>query len=390
MRIRYRVPSQAHVHLTVSRPDDNWRSVRTVDLGKQGAGTHEWSWDGRNQSGKRVIDQRYVIRVYDSVPGRRTARSAKKVQVDTDLEVVLRAPTYGDALGAPARVFPRTTVVTDTLDLAARTDEKKLTSLELVVRNSRGGVVRRADVAEPVLSLTTGDVLGHGRTVAWAAVRGGKPLPSGRYTAVVRGLDRAGNAGRSETVRIWVSDDELEWREKTVTVAPADSVVGPCTWDGSSGCGDYTYCGRVVASGLFPGGLSYRSAECTRSPGSIETQPFAASSHMLEVPEATGVRGLAAVRVAFSGAPTVAGEPDLGSLGVYGVPVPGAASVVEGTSGRSDWVEEPRWGEGRAEDPIDGEPQRDPAALWGFGTGGTDSVDVATFTVDVRYLAVRE
>ena len=35
-------------------------------------------------------------------------------------------------------------------------------------------------------------------------------------------------------------------------------------------------------------------------------------------------------------------------------------------------------------------PQRDPAVLWGFGTSGASSVDVATFTVDVRYLAVAD
>lgn len=392
LSVRYRVPFEAHVYLAIRRQGESWKAVRTVDLGTQAAGTHEWTWDGRGTSGTRVGDQRYVIGVCDSVPGNEAARASTRVEVDTVLQAVLHAPTYGDELGAPARVFPRTTVVTDTLDLTAYSPEDKLASLELVIRNSRGGVVRRAEVAEPLMSAPNIGVHGqvHGRTVAWAAVRGGKPLPSGRYTAVVRGRDKAGNSGSSETVRIWVSADKLEWQESTVTVAPADSLVGPCTWDGSSGCGDYTYCGHVVDSSLFPGGLSYRSAECTPSPGSIQTQPLAVAAHMLEVPDATGVRGLDAVRVSFTGAPIVAGEPDVGTLGVYGAAVPGAASVVEGTSGQSAWVEEPRWGEGLAEDPIDGEPQRDPAVLWGFSTAGTDSVDVASFTVDVRYLAVRD
>ena len=35
---------------------------------------------------------------------------------------------------------------------------------------------------------------------------------------------------------------------------------------------------------------------------------------MVEVPETTGVRGLAAVRVSFVGAPTTAGESDTGTL----------------------------------------------------------------------------
>ena len=392
LTIRYRVPAEAHVHLAVSRADDRLHPVRIVDLGEQPAGRHVWQWDGRNQSGKRVVDQGYAISVYDAAPSGQAARASKKVQVDTTFWAELSVPTYGAELGAPARVFPRTTVVTDTLDLTAYSEEKKLISLELVIRNRRGRVVRRADVADPRSTTNTG-VHGHGRTVEWAAVRGGKPLPSGRYTAIVVGQDKAGNSGRSEPVKIWVSADKLEWQEKTVTVAPDASVVGPCEYDGGNGCGEYTPCGRVVASGLFPGGLSYRSAECATPPVNLQTQSAAAAAHMLEVPEATGVRGLAAVRVAFTGAPTTAGEPDTGKLVVSGTYAPAphpTTSIVEGTSGQSAWVEEPRWGEGLAEDVNYGYPQRDPAVLWGFSTRGTDSVDVASFTVDVRYLAVAE
>lgn len=391
LSIRYRVPDETHVYLTVSRADDRLRHLRTVDLGTQTAGTHEWTWDGRNQSGKRLLDQRYVVSVYDHAPTGQAARAYKKVQVDTTFWAELSAPTYGAELGAPARVFPRTTVVTDALDLAAYSEEKKLTSLELVIRNGKGRVVRRADVAEPRRS-TNGYLYGHGRTVEWAAVRGGKPLPSGRYTAVVVGQDKAGNSGRTDAVKIWVSADKLEWQEKTVTVAPDGSTVGPCEYDSGMGCGDYTFCGRVVPSGLFTGGLSYRSAECATPPTNLQTQAVAHATHMLEIPEATGVRGLAAVRVAFTGAPTTAGEPDTGTLVVDGTysPAPDpTTSVVKGTSGQSAWVEEPRWGEGLAENVADGLPQRDPAVLWGFSTYGTDSVDVASFTVDVRFLAVQ-
>ena len=392
LTIRYRVPATTHISITVSPARNTGDPVRTVDLGEQSAGTHEWTWNGRNQSGKRVRDQAYVIRlVYPGAPGGQAGRLSKKVQVDTTFSAKLITKTYGAEPGTPARVFPRTTVVTDTLDLTAYSEEKKLTSLELVIRNGKGRVVRRADVSEP-RSTTNGFFHGHGRTLEWAAVRGGKPLPSGRYTAVVVGQDKAGNTGRSEQLKIWVSADKLEWQEKTVTVAPDASVVGPCEYDGGSGCGDYTFCGRVVASGLFPGGLSYRSAECTTPPTNLQTQAVASASHMLEVPEATGVRGLAAVRVAFTGAPTTAGEPDTGKLVVYGThsPAPNpTTSIVEGTSGQSAWVEEPSWGEGLAGDVAYGYPQRDPAVLWGFSTSGTDSVDVASFTVDVRYLAVQ-
>ena len=384
LAIRYRLPERTHVRFTISPASDSRRPVRRVDLGEQPAGTHTWTWNGRNQSGKQVFDQAYVIRMYDVDPTTwQRPRALKKVQVDTILRTELTAPTYGDEPGAPARVFPRTTVVTDTLDLRATSEEKKLVSLELTIRNSRGRVVRRADVAEP-LSATNGGLYGHGRTVSWAAVRGGKPLPRGRYTAVVAGRDKAGNTGRSQTVRIWVSDDRLEWREATTHVTPEASEVGQCDYSSANGCGDYTDCGRVVASSLFPGGLSYRSAECTAPPSSLQTQPLARAMHMLEVPEATRVRGRAAGRGSFTGAPTTTGEADTGTLYVHSR-TPGS-SIVTGTSGQSAWVEEPSWGTGLVGDDVI--PQRDPAAVWSFVTKGTDSVDVASYTVDVRYLAV--
>ena len=66
-----------------------------------------------------------------------------------------------------------------------------------------------------------------------------------------------------------------------------------------------------------------------------------------------------------------------------------ADSDVVGTSGQSEWVLDPVWGEGEAGEPDSYVQRRDPGAAWSFFTTGTDSVDVASFTVDVRYLAVK-
>lgn len=384
VRIRYRLPERTHVWLAIGAASSRV-THRKVDLGVQPKGTHEWTWNGRNQSGKVVPDQAYQVRLYDTVPGSEgfaTWRASEKVQVDTRFSPTLDTPAFGAAPGTAARVYPRTTVVTDSLPISAAVWDNKVARFELVIRDARGRVVRRADLDERGTGPDGRPSFGTGRTVEWAAVRGGKPLPKGRYTAVASGRDLAGNTGRSRPLRIWVSDDRLEWRETTTTVTPDATDFGPCTWSTANGCGDQPDCGDVVASTLYAGGLSYRSRVCDppRQHGNS-----AGREHLLEVPEATGVRGLAAVRVAFAGAPTTAGEPDTGTLLVPGR---GAGSQVVGTSGRSEWVEEPAWGEGL----VAGEqlPARAPAALWSFSTAGTDSVDVATFTVDVRYLAVAD
>ena len=172
--------------------------------------------------------------------------------MDTRFSPTLVAPTFGAEPGAPALVYPRTTVVTDTLPLRADVWDNKVDFFELVIRNARGRVVRRADVDERHMG-PAGPSFGTGRTVEWAAVRGGKPLPKGRYTAVASGRDLAGNTGRSAPLRIWVSDDELEWQERTETVTPVGSVwTEPCV---GSGCGDFQPCGTVVPSARFADGL---------------------------------------------------------------------------------------------------------------------------------------
>ena len=154
--------------------------------------------------------------------------------------------------------------------------------MRLVIRDAAGKVVRNADVNR-ALSNNGGRVYGHGRTVKWAARRAGKPLRKGRYTAVVTGRDKAGNRGRSAPLRIWVSADQLAWRETTTTLLPTEHRFGPCTYSTANGCGDFPDCGEVVPSALFAGGLSYRSEPCAvpQSP-----QSRASTTHLLEVPEA--------------------------------------------------------------------------------------------------------
>lgn len=381
LRVRLTVPRTAHVRLTIGSPGGRVVN-RRVDLGRLPRGTHTWTWDGRNQSGKVVDDEDYVIRVYDGrVRTYTTPVATEEVQVDTSFAPELTAPTFGAGRNATPRVYPRTTVVTDAIDLSAVSYETHVSSLELVIRNRRGRVVRRADVDEPVPYADGTGVRATGRTVSWAAVRGGGPLPKGRYTAVVVGADGAGNRGSSKPLRIWVSQDQLEWRETTTTLTAQGSHVAQCTYSSANGCGDPLPCGLVLPSAVYAEGLSHRPRAC--EPADPRRSDAAVSQHLLEVPEATGVRGVAAVRVSFVGTPTTAGETDAGTLTVPGDD--GGATVV-GTSGQSAWVEDPAWGEGLDRQyPV---AQRDPAATWFFGTSDGNQVDVATYTVDVRYLAV--
>ena len=383
LKVTVTVPGRTRARVSVVSFGGN-KEYLSVDLGRLPAGTSTWTWDGRNQSGRFVGDADYVIRLVEVSGGRAVTVATEEVRVDTGFSPELTTPTFGAGRRAVARVYPRTTIVTDAIDLSAISYERagEVASLELVIRNAKGRVVRRADVDEPIPYATGGGVFATGRTVAWAALRGGRPLPRGRYNAVVSGADRAGNKGRSRPLRIWVSDDKLEWQETTTTVTPQASRVGICDYSSANGCGDDAPCGTVVPSTMFAEGLSYRPAACV--PADSRRTDAAVARHMLEVPEATGVRGLAAVRVSFVGAPTTAGEPDTGTLSVPGA----GGSTVVGTSGQSAWVEDPTWGEGLDRSPQ--VPRRDPAAVWSFGTTGTSSVDVASFTVDVRYLVVAD
>ena len=380
LRLRYRLPERAHVRLTIG-PASRRVINRQVDLGVQPAGTHTWTWNGRNQSGKVVPDQAYVIRLYDAdLSDRPAARAAEKVQVDTTFSPMLVAPTFGAEPGAPARVYPRTTVVADTLPLRADVWDNKIDFFELVIRNARGRVVRRADVDQRRMG-PAGPSFGTGRTVEWAAVRGGEPLPKGRYTAVARGSDLAGNTGRSAPLRIWVSDDELEWQERTETVTPVGSgATEPCA---GNGCGDFQPCGTVVPSTRFADGLSYRSAECT---GEFRYS-LATRTHFLPVPESTGVRGIAEAKVASTGAPTAAGESDVGDLILYASAASNAL-VRASTGGETPWVANPYGGAGRVVMDEDGDDLViPPEVMWTFTTRGSDSVDVDRFTVSYRFLA---
>lgn len=346
--------------------------VRRERLGTLPAGSHTWWWNGR-ADGATVPDALYLVAV-EAVrrSGGTTVRDAgvDRVEVDT----VYRP---GRMRRSDPEVFPRTTVVRDHVTLTMPSRERWVRAT-LVIRDPRGRAVlersyrRHAGYHEVEVV-----------TLDWTARKGGEPLPPGTYKAVERGQDRAGNRGRSRPLEIGVSADPLVWQEVSRAVRPADGrAYNPCPIHGGTGpngCGDpeLQQCGTVVPSTVFPdGGLSHRSAVCPEPERSAMS--FAGSEHLVGFPEA--VRGLDAIRVAFTGAPTVAGEADTGTLLV------GDQSVTSGSGASSDWEQGTAFAEGY-HDPNFGSADLPPSAYWGFRAYADDSFDVATFTLDVRYLA---
>lgn len=395
--VRIKLPHAGKVVVEVSRNYGGAKVVRTVRLGTQPAGVTTWTWDGRSDADKWLPDGPYVVEVYVDWTDPGVGEGAPRrdvVAIDTDFEPSLTAPTYGVGRdSATYRVFPRSTVVRDALPLDARVDEDAVRSLRLVIRDRGGRVVHSSDANRVVEQSSLGYVPdGHGglrelkargRTVAWTARRGGAVLPRGRYTAVVEGRDRAGNSGRSERLRLFVSDDKLVWKERTTDVAPADSRASSCALFELDRCGDLPPCAEVVESTRFPGGLSHRSGVPVRF---CSGDDRAASLHLLEVPAATGVRGVDSARVSFVGAATNAGEPDTGTLTLLSNgPDRAADSSVTGATGTTGWVTAPYLGEGIP--PEDG-IRTAPSVGWAFETAGGDWFDVATYTVDYHYLAI--
>ena len=106
--------------------------------------------------------------------------------------------------------------------------------------------------------------------------------------------------------------------------------------------------------------------------------PGIVSLHVATVPDA--VRGIDSYRVAFTGTPTRAGETDPLILHA-------ADSVVTSSSAaQTPWLTSGAYLDGEV--GFMGIPPLRPSVLWSVETTGDDSFDVATFTLDLRYLVV--
>ena len=383
-QVTYTLPGAGAVSIGV-RFSGGW--LFRSELGQQDAGQHTWTWDGRLPDGRPLPEEYYTIEVA-------TADSAAESGTAIDLHLdasVWSYERFGRSVAHVPRIWPRTTVVRDSLSFDAFS-EPGAVEAAIEVRDRRGRIVHRWDLVRyPLYAIAPGGASVSRQDVWFARDRRNRPLPAGRYTVVVRGVDAVGNAGASELLEVRVSHKRLEWVRETHRVQAARSRVDICAlW----GCGHQapvepsTYvpvCGKVVPSTRIAEGLTHRAGGCPEP-----NIPLARSTHYLPVPRA--VRGVGALRVAFAGAPTSPGATDVGTVRLERYPLRDRTAT-SGTGARTRWssaVFGSRGLEG-------GEDDRDgfhldvlPGAFWDFETTGTDSFDVASFTVDVRYLAVED
>lgn len=371
-RLRYRLPaaSRASVGVFGGTPT---KLLFRVPLGRQRAGAHVWTWDGRRPNRRRLPQDVYRVEV--RTPG---GHVEEWTEIDLTFQATVSlAQTYGRPAREVQAVYPRTRVVRDSVGLlapAASVDEGFRREL-LLVKDPEGQVVLRRNLLERPTEYVDDDGLKLRPAVWEARDRDDRALPRGRYTAVVTGEDLVGNTG-SAKLPLWVSAERLVWVEETRTVVPADAATQACGWSSALGACDSlnASCGALVPSTLFRGGMSHRSGVCAGYPW--QTIQQARSEYYVPVTEA--VRGVDSTRVAFTGAPTNPGESDAGTLSY------GGETVSSSTGGQGGW--HPSWiGKGQPGGEL--QPRVAAGAVWTFATTGTDSFDIASFTLGLRYLA---
>ncbi|MDR7253346.1 hypothetical protein J2X46_002331 [Nocardioides sp. BE266] len=386
-KVTYDLPETGTVKVVVMQGIPG-ETVAVAKLGRQGRGSHEWRWDGRGKGGAKVADGSYYVNVTLTTADGTTVKPYRRprTRVDTVFSGGVWPRTdWSLREGKALPVYPRTSVVRDAVSLRPLVQEKARWA-DLVIKDARGRTVLSQDVTDARDATYTNADYGkeHPDDVVWTARLHGKPLPAGRYRAFIRGRDSVGNTNRTPAYPLWVSREALEWREATRVVTASESRTPVCGFlSTANGCGEEPQpCGQVVPSTLLTGGLSYRSAQC--APGA-NGRSEAWSLHYLPVPETAGVRGVGSAKVAFAGRPTADGDTDQGTLSVwredFSLP---DVDVTGSTAAETPWVDCPRGCRG-----IDAyDESYDPGVIWSFMTTGTDSVDIGTFTVTVRYLAV--
>lgn len=368
-RLRYRLPTSSQVRIRVTLNLGVRRPVFTTSLGRRSAGVHTWTWDGTAPGGRKVRDGVYRLEVLTS-----TGADETYVALARRFRARVIPHGYTGLRSETLAIYPRSRTVEDSLELLGIPGE--------VVGNRRASL-KIADDAGHVVArhqLPTHPRSDDPPFVWTARDHAGRPLAPGRYLAYVTGVDRAGNTGRGRPLRLWVSKERLRWVKETRTVRARNSAADLCHY---KYCEADAYCGTVRPSRQLREGLTHLAGVCDDP---FRTRAIAESTHFLPIEGA--VRGVAALKVGFTGTPTVPGETDPGIVEVHSSELGYSEVASSSSAAQTQWVENPAYGQGGVSGEF--EELRIPSgAMWRFRTEGTNAFDVGRFTVKVRYLGIR-
>jgi hypothetical protein len=346
--IAFKLTTRAKVKAVVK--DDGVRLRGPVRLGKLAKGRHVWKWDGRTNSGKVVSDGSYRV-VLTAVHEGRRQKITSYVAADTDRP-------DGRLISSRPSVYPKATIVDDHVRLHWVLDgwnpwdeeffpeDDQPAKVQLRITSRFGDVVWRRTKRNDYTPVFD-----------WYGVRNGKALRAGRYTARVTVTDEAGNR-RRDSVDLSVSHKQLLEQTWTTTIRAGQAQTYVPHFGGCNGCPET--CGPAPSE-RFADGLSFRP--CPPTTGWATIGYFGADVPLPEAPVDT-------YRITAAGGPTTPGGADEGSL-------LGSVAAGEGTTTTS-WFRVQNTGHPYL-------PQQDRPVIWRFSTSGSNSYDVATFTIDYHY-----
>jgi hypothetical protein len=347
-RIGFTLNRRAKVKAVVR--DESGKIRGPVRLGRLSTGKHLWTWDGRTNRGNVAADGGYRIDL--------TATTNARRQTTTSYAMLDTERPEGRLISTRPTVYPKARNVDDHVRLTWVLDgwnpwseeffpeEDQPAKVRIRIKTRTGEVVRRRTLRD---SYTP--------TFDWYAERHDRALRTGRYVARVTVVDEAGNR-RRDAVDLVVSHEQLVEQTWTSTL-PADQALHYRPhFGGCNGCPET--CGPS-ASERFSGGLSYRP--CPPTSG-WHTVGYYGSD--VPFPEAPVDR----YRITATGGPTVPGGTDEGNLS-------GATGSGDGSI-TTAWTSAHTTGH-----PF--LPDQDRPVTWTFATYGSNSYDVATFTIEYRY-----
>lgn len=211
-RLTYRLDQRADVALEVrAGADGAGRLLLRRPLGRQPAGTHAVTWDGRARD--RAVRDRAVRDGVVTV-GVSTTAGDQRGLATTTVTVDRSEPAVRDVRRGARQVLPVRDGYRDTVPVTGRVGED--VRWVRVEARGPGGLVE----SRKLRRVAPGPV-----TVPWTARRAdGSPVPVGRWSVRLVAADAAGNVGRSAAVTVQVSGQRLTRRTGSISVTARESL----------------------------------------------------------------------------------------------------------------------------------------------------------------------